>query len=710
MIERFRENFREEAYELLNTLEGHLMHLEEDPSNGEVIAAVFRSMHTIKGSAAMFGFDRISSFTHEVESVLDLVRNGKLSFTRELTGLTLRTRDHIRDMLEAGESVPDELNEISETLMNEYRKIAGTAGQSEPKPDVKTAPTSANTDKEHEPENTYLVRFTPNATIFENGTNPLLLLNELKGLGEFSCIPYMDRLPELSGLDAEKCYVSWDIILTTRKGVNDIRDVFIFLEDSAIIDVKIIERSDLGMEGPHKLIGQILVDRGVIDSDSIERIVHSQKRLGQLLVEDAGVNPSVVQSALDEQDHLERARTRARERVQSELAASTIRVSSEKLDQQVDLVGELVTLQARLSQSILTLGLDGQITAIAESLERLTAELRDSTMSMRMLPIGTTFSKFKRLVRDLSNELEKDIELEAVGGETELDKTVIERLNDPLIHIIRNSIDHGIERPEQRVKDGKLRTGTIRLAAAHAGAFVQISISDNGAGLDVEKIRSRAIERGLVSKDVQLSDDEIIGLIFAPGFSTADVVTKVSGRGVGMDVVRKEIENLGGSVQIQSQRGEGMTTTLNIPLTLAIIEGLLVEIGGDRYVFPLAHVTECIELTEQMRGEHRNRRMIENRGELLPYVSLREIFAIKGDAPDIQQIVVANMENRKIGFVVDSVIGDYQTVIKSLGKVYHDARGLSGATILGDGSVALILDIPQLSQIAMNVAETSLKR
>ncbi|MGM0673740.1 MAG: chemotaxis protein CheA, partial [Spirochaetota bacterium] len=393
----------------------------------------------------------------------------------------------------------------------------------------------------------------------------------------------------------------------------------------------------------------------------------------------------------------------SRKKVQQEMAGSSIRVSSEKLDNLVDLVGEIVTLQARLSQTTAQLG-DSNLNTISENFERLTDELRDSTMSIRMLPIGTTFSKFRRLVRDLSQELGKEVEMVAAGGETELDKTVIERLNDPLVHVIRNAIDHGIERPEVREKAGKPRTGTVTLSAEHAGAEVLIRITDDGAGLEQASILEKARSRGLIRGDEDLSEQEIYQLLFAPGFSTADSVTSVSGRGVGMDVVKKEIDNLGGSVHIESTPGSGTTFRLNIPLTLAIIDGLLVKIGGQHYVFPLSAVGECIELTEEMRGSESGGHIINNRGDVLPYVRLRDVFGIEGAIDGIEQVVVVYSQQGTVGFVVDSVIGDFQTVIKNLGKLYRDLEGISGATILGDGTVALILDLQKLASLATSVS------
>ncbi|HKZ18400.1 MAG TPA: chemotaxis protein CheA, partial [Geobacteraceae bacterium] len=331
-----------------------------------------------------------------------------------------------------------------------------------------------------------------------------------------------------------------------------------------------------------------------------------------------------------------------------------------------------------------------------EEVERLTQELRDGTLNIRMMPIGATFSKFKRLVRDLSVDLGKEVELITEGASTELDKTVIERLNDPLVHIIRNSIDHGIESPDARERSGKARQGTVRLTAEHAGECVLITIEDDGAGLDREAIRSKAVEKRLIAENAELSDKELFALIFAAGFSTAKKITGVSGRGVGMDVVMQSIEALRGAIEISSRKGEGTIITIRLPLTLAIIESLLVKIGDESFVIPLSFVEECIELTREDRDRSHGKKLANVRGHLVPYVPLQERFALPGEAPDIQQVVITSVYGERVGLLVNTVVGEHQTVIKSLGRAYRNVRGVSGATILGDGTVALILDIPQL--------------
>jgi len=383
-----------------------------------------------------------------------------------------------------------------------------------------------------------------------------------------------------------------------------------------------------------------------------------------------------------------------KKRLEGEIQAS-IRVPWARLDKLVDLVGELVTVQARLSQTALNFK-DPQLLAIAEEVERLTGDLRDNALNIRMLPIGTIFSKFQRLVRDLSAELGRDVDLIPEGAETELDKTVLERLNDPLVHLIRNSIDHGIEPPEVRREKGKPGKGKIGLTASHAGAEVVIRVKDDGGGLDPEAIRAKAVQMGLLAGEADISNKELFAFIMSPGFSTARKVTSVSGRGVGMDVVKKSIEALRGSIEIDSQRGVGTTITIKLPLTLAIIEGLLVTIEQEFFVVPLSVVTECVELTREDVARAHGHKIARVRDEIVPYVHLRERFEMAGAPPAIEQIVITELNGARVGLVVDQVIGEQQTVIKSLGRVYRSIEGISGATLLGDGTVALILDASQL--------------
>ena len=688
--------YREEAFELLSDLEDALIELEQQPGDLDTVNRIFRAMHTIKGSGAMFGFDEIATFTHTIETVYDLIREGKLSVDEDLISLTLRSCDQIKAMLSASEGEGQADDALTLEISSAFKRLI----PAEPDDAAQNArcgiSEGGEEDIDEKAEATFRIRFRPHRELFQNGTNPVPLLNELRSLGHARIICHLKDIPDLHEIDPEACYTSWDIILTTDKDDNVIRDVFIFVEHVSDIEITLIDDSNGIEEEEYKKIGEILFDRGDISLSDLENILGRQKKIGEMLVESGKARRSEVQSALVEQEHVRELR---KKRVAASVGegASSIRVASHKLDSLVNLVGELVTVQARLSQLSAQRN-DTDLTLVSEEVERLTAELRDNAMGMRMLPIGTIFAKFKRLVRDLSTELGKEVNFATSGEETELDKTVIDKLGDPLVHLIRNSIDHGIESPDARKAAGKPAEGTIRLTAEHSGANVLISVSDDGAGLDTEAIRSRAIEKGLISPDAAMSEKDLFELILTPGFSTAKSISKVSGRGVGMDVVTSSIESFGGTVEIASVRGRGTTITLKLPLTLAIIDGLLVTISDEFFVIPLNAVVECIELSDEDRRHTHGRNLARVREEIVPYIPLREAFALGGGKPSIEQVVVTEVGERRIGFVVDKVVGQHQTVIKNMGKFLRHVDGVSGATIMGDGTVALILDINKITQ------------
>lgn len=692
MNDNYRQSFREEAMELLSELETSLLALEQNPSDPEIISRVFRAMHTIKGSGAMFGFDAVAAFTHDVETAYDLIRNGKMGVTQAIIGLTLNACDEIKRLIceEAGEPSAE-----TQALGQAFRKLIETCQKNIHKAetglhDISEAvvPTDTTTYRQV----TYRIRFKPETDLFATGTNPILLLNELRELGKCSVFANTEDIPFIDDLEPENCYTSWDIILTTDRDINAIRDVFIFVEDQCELSIEIIDDgSTPDGSAEYKMLGEILVERGALDPIELQRMLNCQKRIGALLVESGKVSEEHVQAALMEQEHIREIRQKR----QATEVSSSIRVPAEKLDEMVNMVGELVTVQSRLNQLSNRMG-DLILIQVAEEFERLTSGLRESTMSIRMLPIGATFNRFQRLVRDLSIELGKEIILKTEGEETELDKTVIEKLNDPLIHLIRNSIDHGIEKPDVRKAKGKPEAGTVLLSAEHSGANVLIRISDDGAGLDAGSIRAKAVEKGLVSAELSLSESEIYQLIFLPDFSTAREVTSVSGRGVGMDVVKRSIESLQGTIDVISEKDRGTTITLKLPLTMAIIDGLLVCIEDTHYIMPLAAIEECVELTRKDVEEAHGKHIASIRGEIVPYIHLRQLFGHADSCPDIEQIVTARIDGSRIGFVVDQVIGQHQTVIKSISRMYNHIDYVSGATILGDGSVALILDLPKL--------------
>jgi two-component system, chemotaxis family, sensor kinase CheA len=687
------ETFRAEADDLLSELETALLDLEGNPTDRDQIDRAFRALHTIKGSGAMFGFDEIAAFTHEVETVFDLVRNGKLMVTKPLLNLTLKARDHIKILLDSSVSGEDVDRDAGATVIAGLRQLV-------PAVEVPVALTEQAVHGitveagEDAKQKIWRIRFKPLPGMLMFGTNPISLLNELRNLGVCHVVGHIDKVPLLEEMTPEHCFLYWDVILTTAREIDAIKDIFIFVEDDCELKIDLLDDGgQVASQEGYKKLGDILVERGDMSPVELQKILGLQKRFGELAVEKGVLTPEKVQSALVEQQEVKAVR---QERASQE-SASSVRVPAEKLDILVNLVGEMVTVQAHLSQTAAMFD-NAEFVAIAEEVERLTNELRDTTLNIRMLPIGTTFSKFKRLVRDLSQELGKEIEMETVGGDTELDKTVIEKLNDPLVHLIRNSIDHGIEMPDVRRAAGKPEQGTVHLGAVHSGDSVLITIRDDGSGLDRDAIRAKAVERGLVAANAELTDKEIYTLIFAPGFSTAAQVTSVSGRGVGMDVVKKAIEALRGTIDISSEKSLGSTITLRIPLTLAIIQCLLVRIDRSYFVMPLSIVEECVELTRNDINESHGRNLANVRGNIIPYIPLREQFGINDNRPEIEQIVIAGINGRRIGFVVDSVVGEHQTVIKSLGRMYRDVKGISGATILGDGTVALILDMGMLLQ------------
>lgn len=694
IVNELRMTFKEEANELLVELEHALLELEKAPHDKEQISRVFRAVHTMKGSGGACEFHDIVAFTHELETILDHLRSGRAVVTKEIINLTLLARDQLKSLFNRhyqGETADD--TKSAKILASFKKQLQASTDQDGATPGVDK---SIKPKELHPGGMTYRIRFRPHSNILSFAINPLHLLRKLHELGTCNVIAHTDSIPPLENLDPRESYVYWDIILTTSHGLNAIHDAFVLIKDNCELKIDVIDEEEyFDDEKTYKNIGEILLDRGDLAPDDIEKVLKIKKRVGEMLIETGVVSGTEVESALIEQQHV-------REMRQHRLAdsSSSIRVSTGKLDNLVNLVGELVTVQARLTQTALSTEMPALL-SVAEEVERLTESLRECAMNIRMLPIGTTFNKFQRLVRDLSVELGKEIEMTTEGAETELDKTVIEQLGDPLVHIIRNSIGHGIERPDVREAAGKPRKGRIHLSALHSGAYVLIQVNDDGAGIDQDAIRAKAVEKGLIVPDAVLTEREIFSFIFSPGFTTTEKVTDVSGRGVGLDVVKKTIEALRGSIELTSQRGKGTTIILKLPLTLAIIDGLLVTIQEQYYVLPMSFVEECVELTAADKKNSHGRQIATVRGELVPYINLRDHFLIEGEPPaGEEQIVITEADGKRIGFVVDAVIGGHQTVIKNLGTYYRNVEGVSGATILGDGTVALILNVPRLVRCA----------
>ncbi len=681
----YAEIFREEATELLEELETSLLELESNPEDLKIVSRVFRAMHTIKGSGSMFGFDDIANFTHHVETALDKVREGQVPVSKELIDLTLSSRDHISAMLDGATGGDEADPEEGKRIIDALQEIMAGGTVSAP-----TEAASEAVEEPAEPEDItagklshYRIQLKPSPAFFESGSSVEQLIEELKKLGD--CTVFLHGEKE----DSEG---PWEFLLTTDQGLNAIEDTLIFAESSCLVKVTVLATEGADEFQDYKRLGEILVDRGDIAPEDLIQVLENQKPIGELLIAEKLVAPSQVEAALVEQQLVKKSKAKAK----VVKAADSIRVAADKLDNLINLVGELVVTQARLT-AVSSTHQDSELVEPVEEVERLTGELRDCVLNIRMLPIGTTFSRFKRLVRDLSTELGKEVRLITEGAETELDKNVIDQLGEPMVHLIRNSIDHGLESPEERELAGKPREGTIRLAATHSGATVLITVTDDGKGLDRDTIRQKAIEKGLFRADEEPSDTEIYNTIFQPGLSTAASVTSVSGRGVGMDVVKSTVDGLKGSVTVShSEKGKGTTISITLPLTLAIIDGLLVLVEDTHFVLPLTQVEECVELSKQDIANFHERRMLPVRDQLVPYVRLRDFFAIPGERPELEQLVIVKIDGERFGLVLDDVIGEHQTVLKSLGWLYRNATGLSGSTILGNGEVALILDVPDV--------------
>jgi two-component system chemotaxis sensor kinase CheA len=664
--DQFKQSFREEAREILVELEAALLELSENRGDMELVGRVFRALHTIKGSGAMFGFEDLAAFTHNLENAFEEVRNGRLEVSSVLVDLTLSALDQIRAMLEEGAAgVPAVDFAACAEILAHVRRLTGKPESLQTEKKTAAPAEAAAGGKMRE----WHIRFAPGPDMMRCGANPLLLLRELRQLGGLSVKASMAAIPPLAELDPERCYISWEMVLATSAEGDAIRDVFIFVEDSCELS---IEPASDPASSPEQSSAQ---------SGNESALECEADRTGRALKEKRA--PQGGRRTYDAPDN-----------------ASSLRVPAAKLDQFVNLVGELVTVQARLSELAAQRD-DIEIAAVSEEIERLTSSLRENSMNIRMMPIRATFEKFRRLVHDLARDLGKNVELTIEGADTELDKTVIDQLGDPLMHLIRNSMDHGIEPPDVRTARGKRPTATIHLSARHSGASVLIGVSDDGGGIDAEAVQKRAVERGLVAAGAQLTESETFALLFQPGFSTAKQVTDVSGRGVGMDVVRQRVDSLRGSIDVASTPGEGTSVTLRLALTLAIIDGLLVMIGDAHFVLPLANTQECIELTRADVAAANGKHLANVRGELIPYIRLREHFEIPSERPEIEQIMVVETEQGRYGFVVDRVLGDCQTVIKNLGRFYRHVQVVSGATILGNGTVALILDPERLAQDAV---------
>jgi len=637
--------FRTEAAELLEQIEAGLLDLNVNLGDKDQVDAVFRGLHTLKGSGAMFGFEALAAFTHHCETAFDRVRKGEVPATQALVTAVLEAKDHMRALVEtpAGDH-----EAVSEVLLANLRHAVDGSG------DPAAASVSAAPGKTR-----FKIRFSLPQNAMANGTNPLPLLDELRDLGTCRIVADRSGIPALDELVPTDLHVSWDVELLTDQPRSAIDDVFIFVMDDMELAV---EEIAVAAQTPTVAASAPVAAAPV-----------------------ASATPTATAAPV----------APAPGDAKAAKANENVRVPAEKLDELMDRVGELVIAQSRLSQLA---GGSGDLTlrAVSEDVERLSGELRDTMMVLRMVPVTHLFSRFRRLVHDLANETGKRIELVTEGETTEVDKSVIERLADPLVHLVRNSCDHGLETPEDRLAAGKTEAGHIHLSARQQAGEVIITIKDDGRGINKERVRAKAESSGLIAANASLSDQELYQLIFQPGFSTASQVTNLSGRGVGMDVVKRTIDALRGTINVVSRPGEGSEISLAIPLTLAIIDGLLVRVGNGRYVIPLSAVEECLELSIEEDMRSRGRSFISLRDSLVPFLRLRDLFRTNTTPDPFQKVVVISTGSERVGLVVDQIIGDHQTVIKGMSKLHHDVATFSGATILGDGDVALILDVGHL--------------
>lgn len=708
IIDAARSTFFEEAQELLRSMEEILLAFEKGTRDEEAINGLFRAAHTIKGSAGLFRFEAVVAFTHVVESVLDRVRSGAIDAGDELLGLLLDSGDHIGTLVAAAASdtLPDEATlargdalSARLTMFLPQSAVSPPAGEVLPEPESALAASGGGplggADTWH-----LSLRFGPD--VLRMGMDPLAFIRYLSTLGDIvHIVTLWEDLPPPEDYDPEKCYLGFELDLRSAASRQEIEAVFEFVQDDAQIRIlpphaRVEDYIALIGALPEDAarLGEILVAGGALTRRELEKALRAQaqgapeRRLGEILTDAGAVPEPVIQAALDKQKRSEERRA---------TESRSVKVPADKLDRLIDLVGELVIAGAG-TQLLANRSRLGELAESASQVSRLVEEVRDAALRLRMVQIGEVFNRFPRVVRDVSRELGKDIELKISGAETELDKSMVERLGDPLMHLMRNAMDHGLETTEQRLARGKPARGTVGLAARHESGSIVIEVRDDGRGLDRERILRKAIERGLVQESQSLEDGEVYQLILQPGFSTAEKVTNLSGRGVGMDVVKSSIEALRGTLDIESRPGAGTCMRLTLPLTLAIIDGFLVGVGGAHFVLPLEMVVECIELPiGDGTGE---RDYLNLRGQVLPFLRLRELFEVPHPAPRRQNVVVVQYGGRQAGLAVDSLMGECQTVIKPLGMLFEKLRGISGSTILASGEVGLILDVPQLIQLA----------
>ncbi len=687
------EVFLNECTEIIGNLESDLVTLEEKNDDQEIINRIFRYFHTLKGSSGIAGFTIIYEFTHHLESLFDKVRSGEISVNSEIIDILLDSIDYIKEEL-FGDDQPENADKIRGDLTLRISSFIGNTEEKEKSENFLEAIGAYKGVGSN--ERYFRISALFKEDIFSNGIDPLMVIEDLSSLGDIINLSVdKKRIPDFFKIDPEKCYMSWNILLKTQFDEMKIRDVFLFVLDDNEIDIEnVTDKYTISKEHPRlveKKIGEILVEKGIINDRELENLVKLQSdknyKLGDIIVQKGLASSKQVDEALSEQD-----------KIKKKIEINTVRVDSAKLDNLMNLLGEIVIGQASLHR--ISDEIDEEkafrLKNSLYGLDRVTREFQEQIMSIRMVPIGPTFEQFRRFVRDAAHNMDKDIKLRIEGGETELDKTVIEKIGDPLKHMIRNAIDHGIETSDERRKIGKPANGTITLKAYHQEGNVYIDVIDDGRGFDLDKVKRKAVSLGLISPEEEITRERLVTIVFSPGFSTSEQASDLSGRGVGMDVVKTNIEELRGSVEVRTKEGEGTLIRIKLPLTLAIIEGMLVSVGSSVLIIPLLSVVETIQLkkdsykTVEGKGE-----VILVRGEYISLIRLNELFGIEANFinPWEALVVIVESGGERIGIMIDDLIGQQQIVIKSLDNFISTSRSISGATILGDGRVALIIDI-----------------
>ncbi len=702
-ISQFHAVFFEESFEGLDVMESGLLNLDEGTADEDAINTIFRAAHSIKGGAGTFGFMAVSEFTHVMETLLDEMRNGTRAVTAESTNVLLESVDVLREMLSAvQQDAPTDDERIAKVRAKLKAMLANE--------DTPLAPDSAIENDARMPsepvtrQTGWQIHFRPHPHLLQTGNDPVRMFRELEELGPLTVTLIDDHLPPFSDLEPEDSYLAWDLTLKGEIPEQEVREIFEWVEDECDLSITAIEEiveptrvaeavAQLTPHEPEPVSGEAVPPEavGMAETTAFTESIADEKQ------DTAIAPPSDIKELKKEKKTAEPAKN-AKSNVP---AASSIRVGTDKIDTLINLVGELVITQSMLSQigeNFTPERLPELIDGLAQ-LERNTREMQEGIMRIRMLPISFAFNRFPRLVHDMTAKMGKKVELKLVGEQTELDKTVMEKIGDPLVHLVRNSLDHGLETPDVRRAAGKPETGLLELKAFHQGGNIVIEIHDDGAGLNEDKILAKAVERGLVEEGEELSPEKIHDLIFLPGFSTADVVTDVSGRGVGMDVVRKNITSLGGSIEVKSQRGQGSTFTIRLPLTLAIMDGQTIRVADENYIIPLISIIETLEVKQSdIKRVSGKGELFQLRDEYIPVIRLYDIFNLTPHTTDLEEglLVIVEGEGQKMALFIDDLLGQQQVVIKSLESNYRKVVGVSGATILGDGTVALILDVPGL--------------